>query len=196
MTSALVAFRRRANSPTVISSGTVMVMAFALRSAAMRLSLSASVSRFALRGLPRRWLFWLIFCFAATVSFFTLSYARRSYFSLYLSMLTLTVLVSTTRRRGASLAASCAGVLLLGWLFCAGRCGLFCCAFWFLLLPLLLRRSLFLLRLLLLFTFCFFGSCVFLAVFSLGFSAVFSAGFSSVFAALRVAKYASKFCAA
>ena len=32
-----------------------------------------SVSRFALRGLPRRWLFWLIFCFAATVSFFTLS---------------------------------------------------------------------------------------------------------------------------
>ena len=98
MTSALVAFRRRANSPTVISSGTVMVMAFALRSAAMRLSLSASVSRFALRGLPRRWLFWLIFCFAATVSFFTLSYARRSYFSLCRSIVARLVVLRRTLR--------------------------------------------------------------------------------------------------
>ena len=193
MTSALVTLRRRANSPTVISSGTVIVMCFALRSAAMRFRRSASVSRFALRGLPRRWLRWLIFCFAATVSFFTLSYARRSYFSLYLSMLTLTVLVSTTRRDGALVvspagAAFCCG--RLGWLPFALFFGAFCCAgrrspFWFLLPRASCCAGFFSPG----FACCGFFSCCRPFGFAAGFS---SSAAGASFGWLRVAKYASK----
>ena len=69
MTSAAVAFRRSASSLTVISSGIVTVIGFALRSIAMRRRRSASVSRRALRGLPRYWLLrCVIFCFCTMFS--------------------------------------------------------------------------------------------------------------------------------
>ena len=56
ITSAAVAFSRRASSPTVISSGICTVMGFCFRSRAMRRMRSASVSFREFRGLPRYWL--------------------------------------------------------------------------------------------------------------------------------------------
>ena len=103
MTSGAETFRRRAKSPTLISSGTSMVMCLALRSWAMRRKRSASVSRLPRRCWPR--LCWPRpgnFCLVTTLSVREPTFwsASRSYFSLYLSMFTLEVRVSTTRRVG------------------------------------------------------------------------------------------------
>ena len=99
MTSAAVAFRRSASSPTVISSGTWMVMCFCLRSSAMRRMRSASVSLREPFGLPRYWLLRCVsFCFCTVLSTrFIFSEARRSYFSLYFSSSTCEARVSTMR---------------------------------------------------------------------------------------------------
>ena len=108
MTSAAVTFSRRANSPTVISSGTSMVMCLALRSWAMRCRRWASVSRLPRRCWPLLCWFRLVnFCLFTMLSVFTFWSASRSYFSLYRSMFTLDVLVSIIRRTGCwgSLAA-------------------------------------------------------------------------------------------
>ena len=137
MTSGAETFSRRANSPTVISSGTSMVMCLALRSWAMRCSRWASVSRLPLRCWPRRCWFRLVnFCLFTMLSVFTFWSASRSYFSLYRSMFTLEERVSTTRRTGCLGSCTCTGAAGLaaawgcwGWAgFCWGAP--FCCWPW------------------------------------------------------------------
>ena len=102
MTSGAVAFSRRANSPTVISSGTSMVMRFSRRCFSMRARRSRSVSRLPRRwGPPRRcWLRLVNFCLFTRLSVRTFWSARLSYRSLYRSIFTWLVRVSTTRRTG------------------------------------------------------------------------------------------------
>lgn len=79
MTSAAVAFRRSANSLTAISSGMDTVIGLLLRSAAILLRRSASVSLRELRGLPLCWERCVIFCFWTVFSVLIFSEARRSY---------------------------------------------------------------------------------------------------------------------
>ena len=117
MTSGAETFSRRANSPTVISSGTSMVMCLAARSRAMRFKRSASVSRLPRRW-PRRWLFRLgNFCLVTTLSVrvFTFWSASWSYFSLYLSIFTLEERVSTTRRTGCLWASGAGAAGFCAW---------------------------------------------------------------------------------